>query len=252
MSTISSFKAKSVEATDAILKSGPDTIAAIESVIATNFPHGADLTAVEAAMKTDLEANGLDAANTLLSSTIPATRDLLSLAISNIQTFERFIALHIPKMEDGNNFGVTVQMTVAKFLKETREELTKKLESIPSYYSSRADAVDKLGLPKTSSSQTKMESTTDSTGGKDGDESKTSTTVTKEEKESNGSKTDVHRSKAVLAIDVQCYASLFATINLLLTDYVTVLDNVEKNEEKLKAPKGSGGGGFGGGSGMMY
>lgn len=155
-------------------------------------------------------------------------------------------------MEDGNNFGVTVQMTVAKFLKETREELTKKLESIPSYYSSRADAVDKLGLPKTSSSQTKTESKTDSTGGKDGDESKTSTTVTKEEKESNGSKMDVHRSKAVLAIDVQCYASLFATINLLLTDYVTVLDNVEKNEEKLKAPKGSGGSGFGGGSGMMY
>lgn len=58
MSTISSFKAKSVEATDAILKSGPDTIAAIESVIATNFPHGADLSAVEAAMKTDLEASG--------------------------------------------------------------------------------------------------------------------------------------------------------------------------------------------------
>ena len=132
------------------------------------------------------------------------------------------------------------------------DRLTKKLESIPSYYSSRADAVDKLGLPKTSSSQTKTESKTDSTGGKDGDESKTSTTVTKEEKESNGSKTDVHRSKAVLAIDVQCYASLFATINLLLTDYVTVLDNVEKNEEKLKAPKGSGGSGFGGGSGMMY
>ena len=58
MSTISSFKAKSVEATDAILKSGPDTIAAIENVIATNFPHAADLAAVEAAMKADLEANG--------------------------------------------------------------------------------------------------------------------------------------------------------------------------------------------------
>ena len=58
MSTISSFKAKSVEATDAILKSGPDTIAAIENVIATNFPHAGDLAAVEAAMKADLEANG--------------------------------------------------------------------------------------------------------------------------------------------------------------------------------------------------
>ena len=194
----------------------------------------------------------LDAANTLLSTTIPATRDLLSLAISNIQTFERFIALHTPQMEDGNNFGVTVQMTVAKFLKETREELTKKLESIPTYYSNRADAVDKLGLPKTTSSSTKVETSTESKGGKDGDESKSSVTTTKEEKESNGSKADVHRSQAVLAIDVQCYADLYATINLLLTDYVTVLDNVEKNEDKLKAPKGSGGSGYGGGGGMMY
>jgi hypothetical protein len=58
MSTISSFKAKSIEATDAILKSGPDTIAAIESVIASNFPHGASLAEVEAAMQADLEANG--------------------------------------------------------------------------------------------------------------------------------------------------------------------------------------------------
>jgi len=155
-------------------------------------------------------------------------------------------------MEDGNNFGVTVQMTVAKFLKETREELSKKLESIPAYFSSRADAVDKLGLPKTSSSNTKVETSTESKGGKDGDETKSSVTTTKEEKESNGAKTDAHRTKAVLAIDVQCYADLFATINLLLTDYVTVLDNIEKNEDKLKAPKGSGGSGFGGGGGMMY
>ena len=67
-------------------------------------------------------------------------------------------------MEDGNNFGVTVQMTVAKFLKDTREELAKKLESVASYYSSRADAVDKLGLPKKSTSQTKTESSTESKG----------------------------------------------------------------------------------------
>ena len=154
-------------------------------------------------------------------------------------------------MEDGNNFGVTVQMTVAKFLKDTREELAKKLESVASYYSSRADAVDKLGLPKKSTSQTKTESSTESKGGKDGDETKSSTSVVKEEKESNGSKVDIHRTKAVLAIDVQCYSDLFTSVNLLLTDYVTVLDNMEKNEAKLKAPKGSGSG-FGGGGGMMY
>eukprot|EP00957_Ditylum_brightwellii_P077773 5910102-Ditylum_brightwellii.AAC.1 len=80
-------------------------------------------------------------------------------------------------MEDGNNFGVTVQMTISKFLKETRDEWSKLLEEFPKYYSTRADAVDKLGLSKTSSSETKTESKSKSTGGEKGDEEKTSNSV---------------------------------------------------------------------------
>lgn len=38
-------------------------------------------------------------------------------------SFDRFIALSTPAMEDGNNFGVTVQMMVAKYCKDTREEV---------------------------------------------------------------------------------------------------------------------------------
>ena len=75
--------------------------------------------------------------------------------------------------------------------------------------------------------------------GEDGDESKKSTTVSTEEKETAQAKADYHRSQAVLAIDVQCYADLHSTLQSLLTGYVCVLDNMEKNESKLRAPKGS-------------
>jgi len=238
--TIKSFRTKATKAADAILAAGSDDLAAIEAALAAHFPHGPGaLSKAEEAFRADLDANGADAANSLLSGAIPAARDLLSLVLSNIQVLERFVDLHVPQMEDGNNFGVTVQMTVAKFLKDTREELGKKLDAIPAYYASRADAVDKLGLAKTTSSRTKTETESNSAGGKDGDESKKSTTVSTEEKETAQAKADYHRSQAVLAIDVQCYADLHSTLQSLLTGYVCVLDNMEKNESKLRAPKGS-------------
>jgi len=56
--TITEFKSRTVSATEAILKAGPDTIAAIESAISANFPYGADLAKVEDSMTADLEANG--------------------------------------------------------------------------------------------------------------------------------------------------------------------------------------------------
>ena len=166
-------------------------------------------------------------------------REQAAMAVDDFKKAEMWITLKAPPISDGNNFGVTVQMTVAKFLKDTREELGKKLDAIPAYYASRADAVDKLGLAKTTSSRTKTETESNSAGGKDGDESKKSTTVSTEEKETAQAKADYHRSQAVLAIDVQCYADLHSTLQSLLTGYVCVLDNMEKNESKLRAPKGS-------------
>lgn len=67
--------------------------------------------------------------------------------------------------------------------------------------------------------------------------------VTKEEKNTGGAKHDYHRLKHVAAIDVQCYANLRSTLVMLIDGYVTVLDNMEKNKEKLAYPKGTNGGG---------
>ena len=147
-------------------------------------------------------------------------------------------------MEDGNNFGVTVQLTVAKHLKETREALSKDLESLPDYYSTRADAIDKIGLSKTTSSSSKTTSSVEAKGGKDGDESKSTETSVKEEKTVGDADEESMKARImyVVALDVKFYAKLRVGMIQCMNEYLTILDNVEKNKGKLSAPKGTGGG----------
>merc|ERR1739845_7153 len=145
-----------------------------------------------------------DASNELLILGIQSFNDMISQCMDNIQTLERFISLHVPQMEDGNNFGVTVQLTISKFLDETRENLCKQLEKVPSYYCSRAEAVEKLDLPKTTKVETKTVTNSHTTCGKDGDENKSSETNVKEEKMSSSNKgaNFDYRRKHLLSLDV--------------------------------------------------
>ena len=84
-------------------------------------------------------------------------------------------------MEDGNNFGVTVQMMVAKYAKEVKDDLVKTLDSLPGYFDARAGAYEKMPtIPSKSSSSSTSSST--SSGGKDGDEKKESSSTSTEEK----------------------------------------------------------------------
>jgi hypothetical protein len=148
----------------------------------------------------------------------------------------------MPQMEDGNNFGVSVQMTVLKTMQDVTEKIEKKLEELPSYYSKRADAIEKLGLKTTTSSSTTTETASNSTGGKDGDESKKSNTTVNETKTTFSPTLPHYRVHHVYAIDIQQYASLQSSLNYCISSYIVVLDNVMKNKSKLEMPKGSNGG----------
>ena len=156
-------------------------------------------------------------------------------------------------MTDGNNFGVTVQMTVLKFLQEVKEKIETKLNDLPSYYSKRADAVDKLNIPQVTVTETKTTSTTSSAetkGGKETDdeengdnrETKTSSSTSLEEKKSGSPTAAFHRVQHVHAIDIQQYLSLQSSLAYCISSFVTILDHVEKNKAKLEQPKGSSGG----------
>lgn len=259
MSPMNAYRKKSAADARAILESGVATLDALTSSLASMPYTGNDaLSKAESAFVAALGAEGADVekANEAVDAAYKVTRDALAMGSEQARTLERFVNLHVPQMEDGNNFGVTVQLMFSKLLKDEREKMEKSLSETSKYYSTRADAIDKFGhLPKTSVSETKSTSKSAATGGKEGDENKESTSTSTEEKKStaDGGKVNAHRAKALAALDAQTYVDLTAALQTMVDGYVVILDNLEKNWEKLESPRGKGYGGYGsGGSSMVY
>jgi len=242
MNSISNVKKETCEKAQSILSNGTKVLERIESLLEKHFSV-VKLSEIEQKYEEKMKEDP-DTSNESLIQAIQSFNDMISQCMDNIQTIERFISLHVPQMEDGNNFGVTVQLTISKFLDETRENLGKQLEKIPSYYCNRAEALEKLDLPKSTVSETKTITKSQETGGKDGNESKTSETSVEEEKTSRCKKnaTIDYRRKHLISLDVQFYRILRCGLVDCYDSYLTILDNMEKNKEKLLQPKGRDGG----------
>jgi len=252
-----SYRKKSATDAKSILESGITTLDALtSSLIAMPYKGNDAMSQAESAFVATFGEGEVEKANVVVDAAYKVTRDALCMGSENIRVLERFVGLHIPQMEDGNNFGVGVQMTMAKLLKEEREKMERSLGETSKYYSSRADAIDKFShLPKISSTETKSTSKSNGTGGKDGAEKKESTSSSNEEKTStsDGGKINVHRVKALAALDAQIYIDLVSALHTMLDGYVVILDNLAKNWDKLENPRGKGYGGYGsGGSSMVY
>ena len=80
--------------------------------------------------------------NDVLVKALAASQEAIDQTVNSCLLMERYILLTIPKMEDGNNFGVTVQLAALKQLKDDREKLEKSLDELSKYASSRADAME--------------------------------------------------------------------------------------------------------------
>lgn len=224
---------------DSLLSSVPSILSTFDSVLLTHFAT-ASPSELEKAYSAILSSTP-DAVNAPLLSALSAYKDLVSATLDRIQLLERYIILHMPKMEDGNNFGVNVQMTVAKVLKDTRESLLKKSEGILTYYNARADAVDKLSLEKKTSTTTSSSNKTDSTKQED---KKESTSMASEEKVVKvvEDKAFQYRLMALVALDVNAYMNAKSGLMDCFNDFLMIVENVEKNKIKLTSPKGSNGG----------
>lgn len=166
-------------------------------------------------------------------SALAAGQDAVLQAMDDMSTMYDYINLHFPTMEDGNNFGVTVQMCAVKQLQDTIEGLSKSMDELVKYFAARADAMDKLQLATETASETQKE---ENERGKE-----TKTTVTKETKKSSGHP-EFHRIEAVYAIDTQYYAVAKKAFRTVKSAYVANVDFLLKNQDKLEAPKGNDGG----------
>nr|ACO07462.1 Proteasome activator complex subunit 1 [Oncorhynchus mykiss] len=67
----------------------------------------------------------------------------IQLLKEKLNTVSMWVQLQIPKIEDGNNFGVAVQEKVFELLTNTRTKIEEFQTQISKYYSERGDAVAK-------------------------------------------------------------------------------------------------------------
>lgn len=227
----------------------------LQATYATHFA-APTLSAVQkeyAALDVTATTTAATTTNAKLTAAITTTLDVVDAVLNDMATLEQYITLSLPKVEDGGNFGVTIQMGALKTLSETKEKLEKACEEVSKYYSARADALEKCKLPASSKTTTKTNSQSSSQGNttEKGDQTSTETKTATEDKESSTTNTLAapeasYRSQAVVAVDVLYYQktkSLFRSAVLGLT---AALDYVDKNAAKIAQPKGSSGsnGGF--------
>lgn len=179
------------------------------------------------------------ASNDKVSKCVTLALDAMSSMSQDVQTLENFLHLHIPKMEDGNNFGVTVQLALLKELSDVQEAVTKNIDSLAGYASARADALEKLKLPSASKSISKSTSVTTTDGTKE--DKVTESTEEKSNESPLSGPTYESRIAAIVAVDTLYYAKAQRALQSVMTLFIAALDFLEKNMDKLEKPKGSGG-----------
>lgn len=131
-------------------------------------------------------------------------------------------------------------------MKEDRDCIDKILEELSKYAQTRADAMEKCKLP--SSTKTKTSSQSSSNGESKGGEKEgaTSSTETKTEEKTVETASQISeasfRQQAVLSVDTLYYSKARKGFTTALTCFMTAIDFMEKNSEKIAMPKGASGG----------
>lgn len=174
-------------------------IQALQALYAQLFPY-AKLSDAQA----DFKSSAASASNAKVSQTVDSTLDQLETASQTARTLEYFIMLHIPKIEDGGNFGVGVQLDLVKKLGEVQDAIKANIEDLLGYQAARAEALGKLNLPSTSTTVTKSSGSTTTDGKKEEKSSET----TEEKQNVSGQSGPAYESRmaAVAAVDTLYYS----------------------------------------------
>ncbi|KAM9552730.1 proteasome activator complex subunit 1-like isoform 1-T1 [Salvelinus alpinus] len=81
--------------------------------------------------------------NERVESLLKEIKPQIQILKEKLNTVSMWVQLQIPKIEDGNNFGVAVQEKVFELLTNTRTKIEEFQTQISKYYSERGDAVAK-------------------------------------------------------------------------------------------------------------
>ncbi|KAL7577636.1 hypothetical protein ACA910_015154 [Epithemia clementina (nom. ined.)] len=234
MSAMKPFQAAAEKQAKSIFEGAASQIATWQGDFSKYFPH-ANLSQAAESLEKDGGAS--------LSSALGATVNLIDKVSTDMTLVEQYITLTVPQMEDGNNFGVTIQLAAIKQITDAQEKLDKALDELMKYSAARADALEKCKLPSTSITETNTVS--ESNSQENAEEAKTTKSSSKETK-STTTKTDpsptkeqVLRQQALVAVDLLFYSKAKTAYSRAMTAYLATLDFYHKNEQKITKPKGS-------------
>uniref|UniRef100_A0A3B4EVD0 Proteasome activator complex subunit 3 n=1 Tax=Pundamilia nyererei TaxID=303518 RepID=A0A3B4EVD0_9CICH len=143
--------------------------------------------------------DGMMKSNANLVDLIEKVKPEIRTLIEKCNTVKMWVQLLIPRIEDGNNFGVSIQEETVAELRTVEGEAASYLDQISRYYITRAKLVSKIAkYPHVE---------------------------------------DYRRT--VTEIDEKEYISLKIIVSELRNQYVTLHDMILKNIEKIKRPRSS-------------
>jgi Proteasome activator pa28 beta subunit len=218
----------------------------LEAVFNHHFP-SQTVSAITAAFA----AENLLLDNPSCQSAVAATLDAVDHVLTVCAALERYIHLAVPKVEDGGNFGVSIQLAAIKVITDQVEKLEKGSEELFKYASTRADALEKCKLASTTQTKSATTTVSESAGNEPDKETKinketksNSTTRSTEEKSVDTVSSMVEsalRKQAVVAVDVRFFSKAKSTMTATILALLAVVDFMDKNKVKIAAPKGDSG-----------
>lgn len=248
---LQSFQKASKDAALELVAKSPETAAQLQQTYQQLFGTYVTVSSVtQAYAGEDKVAYNADCDN-VVSVTIDAADSVLQ----QMATMEQYIHLTVPKMEDGGNWGVGVQLAAVKVIQDARTKMETALDELYKFAATRADALEKLKLPSKSATKTTTSTTSESKGqdkekGETGSSSTSQNTETKTTETTSESPETKLRIAALTAVDVLYYNKAKSAFQLTITSYLAAADFMDKNKEKIDKPKGDGG--SRGYSGSMY
>jgi hypothetical protein len=202
---IKNYQTTAKSAAHDLIAKSPVVLEALQTTFRQHFPHSS-VSAV-----TQLFTTNDNNSNPQCEMAIAAALDASDSVLQALAILERYITLTVPKMEDGGNFGVSVQLNAIKVLADATKKIEDGTEELYKYASARADAMEKCKThPSVSTTKTSTAVTTTSTGNdsEKGDTQNNANTQTNEEKTVE-SQTDTieaaWRKQAVTMVDVRFY-----------------------------------------------
>merc|ERR1711904_172090 len=81
--------------------------------------------------------------NKVIKDMIEIVKGQIDSMVLHLDKLKIFINLNIPKIEDGNNFGVNVQEVIADMLKSGKDSALAFIGELPKYFQVRAKLISK-------------------------------------------------------------------------------------------------------------